>query len=78
MTVLSLKFTNTSLDIDDLVNKVAESKGIQFNGTDEENEVSRAVLAEIIDDTFAKFLSMGSELTIDFDLNKRTAVVAKL
>lgn len=78
MTILNLKFINLTLDIDDLVTQVAEEKGVKFDGTDEENEAARNVLTEIIDETMAKFLEMGKEVTIQFDFNKRTATVLKL
>ena len=78
MTVLNLKFINLTLDIDDLVLQVAEEKGIRFDGTDEENEAARNVLTEIIDETMAKFLEMGKEITVQFDFSKRTATVLKL
>ena len=78
MTILNLKFINLTLDIDDLVTQVAEEKGVKFDGTDEENEAARNVLTEVIDETMAKFLEMGKEITVQFDLVKRTATVLKL
>jgi len=78
LTVLNLKFINLTLHIDDLVLQVAEEKGIRFDGTDEENEAARNVLTEIIDETMAKFLEMGKEITVQFDFSKRTATVLKL
>lgn len=78
MTILNLKFINLTLDIDDLVTQVAEEKGVKFDGTDEENEAARNVLTEIIDETMARFLEMGKEVTVQFDFSKRTATVLKL